>query len=221
MKDVLQDHFLFTLNVSLVLILVLNLILMSQFFLWLGMVFTKCLDVTNGSLKVIRWLLRKSFLRWALSPALPTVVLVSFNHVTTLAFVQLGIQNNYSNNLSLEIVKGALTSPKHDSPANWVTRSFDWLGEADPVLPDWQNPVPRPSGPKYLYLYGGGGAIPSHRLHMCEPWITQACGLALMVPLTVSTDTIHSQGFPPTMPGVGGETGWEDLIDLDLHDILP
>ena len=99
----------------------------------------------------------KLFLGWALTPALPTVVLVSFNHVTTLALVQLGIQNNYSNNLSLEIIKGALTSPKQDSPANQVTRSFDWLGEADLVLPDWQNPVPGPSGPEYLYLYGGAG----------------------------------------------------------------
>ena len=58
-------------------------------------------------------------------------------------------------------------SPRQDSPANQVMRSFDWLGEADPVLPDQQNPVPRDSGPKYLYLYGGG-TIPAHRLCMHE-----------------------------------------------------
>ena len=89
--------------------------------------------------------------------------------MTTLALVQLGIQNNYSNNHSLEIIKGALMSPKQDGPVNRVTRSFDWLGEADPVLPDQQNPIPGPSGPEYLYLYGGGGAISSHRLHVHEP----------------------------------------------------
>ena len=98
-----------------------------------------------------------SFLGWALTPALPTVVLVPFNHMTTLVLAQLGIRNNYSSDLSLEIIKGALTSPRQDSPANRVTRSFDWLGEADLVLPDQQNPVPWPSGPEYLYLYGGRG----------------------------------------------------------------
>ena len=105
-------------------------------FPWLGMVFTKRLDVTDRSSKVIRRLLANSFLGRALTPALPMVVLVSFNHVTTLALVQLGIQNYYSNNISLEIVEGAPTSPKQDGPANRVTRSFDWLGEADLVLPD-------------------------------------------------------------------------------------
>ena len=107
-------------------------------FPWLGMVSTKRLDVTDGSSKIIRRLLANSFLflGWALTPALPTVVLVLFNHVTTLALVQLGIRNNYSSNLSLDIIKGASTSPRQDGPANRVTRSFDWLGEADPVLPD-------------------------------------------------------------------------------------
>ena len=60
-------------------------------------------------------------------------------------------------------------SPGQDGPANQVTRSFDWLGEADLVLPDHQNPVPRPSGPEYLYLYGGGRALPGRRLGMHEP----------------------------------------------------
>ena len=124
-------------------------------FPWLGMVSNKRLDVTDGSSKIIRQLLANSFGQ-ALTPVLPTMVLVSFNHVTTLALAQLGIRNNYSNNLSLEIVKGALMSPRQNGPATRVMRSFDWLGEADPVLPDRQNPVPRPSGPKYLYLYGGG-----------------------------------------------------------------
>ena len=87
------------------------------------------------------------YLGWAHTPALPMVVLVSFNHVTTLALAQLGIRNNYSNNLSLEIVKGAPTSLRQDSPANRVTRSFDWLGEANLVLPDRQNPVLRSLGP--------------------------------------------------------------------------
>ena len=104
-------------------------------FPWLGMVSTKHLDVTDGSSNIVQRLLANSF-GWALTPVLPTVVLVLFNHVTMLALAQLGIQNNYSNNLSLEIVKGAPMSPRQDGPANRVTRSFDWLGEADPVLPD-------------------------------------------------------------------------------------
>ena len=125
-------------------------------FPWLGMVSTKRLDVTDGSWNIIRRLLANSFGR-TLTPVLPTVVLVSFNHVTTLALAQLGIRNKFSNNLSLETVKGAPTSPRQDGPANRVMRSFDWLGEADPVLPDRQNPVPGPSGPRYLYPYRGGG----------------------------------------------------------------
>ena len=100
---------------------------------------------------------RELFLGWALTPALPMVVLVLFNHVTTLALVQLGIQNNYLNNLSLEIIKGALMSPGQDGLVNRVMRLFDWLGKADLVLPDQQNPVPGPSGPGYLYLYWGAG----------------------------------------------------------------
>ena len=76
-------------------------------FPWLGMVSTKRLDVTDGSLNIVRRLLTNSF-GWALTPVLPTVVLVSFNHVTTLALAQLGIQNNYPNNLSLRDRQGKL-----------------------------------------------------------------------------------------------------------------
>ena len=86
-------------------------------FPWLGMVSTKRLDVTDGSSNIVRRLLANSFGR-ALTPVLPMVVLVPFNHVTTLALVQLGIRNNYSNNLSLEIIKGAPMSPRQDGPAN-------------------------------------------------------------------------------------------------------
>ena len=39
----------------------------------------------------------KLYFGWALTPVLPTVVLVPFNHMTMLALVQLGIQNNHSN----------------------------------------------------------------------------------------------------------------------------
>ena len=125
---------------------------------WLGMVSTKCLDVTDGSSNIVRWLLANSFWQ-ALTPVLPTVVLVPFNHVTTLALAQLGIWSNYSNNLSLEIIKGAPKSPRQDGPANRVTRSFDWLGEADPVLPDWQNQSPGPLGLRIYTFTGGQGHL--------------------------------------------------------------
>ena len=174
---------------------------------------TKHLDVTDGSSNIVRRVLANSF-GWALTPVLLMVVLVPFNHMTTLALVQLGIWNNYSNNLSLEILKGDPTSPRQDSPANRVKRSFDWLGEADPVLPDWQNPVPGPSDLSIYTFMGGGRAIPSHRLHMHEPWITQAHGAALTVPPTVSTNPIYSQVFFHWQcRWFGGGTGQEDLID--------
>ena len=56
-----------------------------------------------------------------------------------------------------------------DGPVNQITRSFDWLGKANLVLPDQENPVPGPLGLSIYTFTVGGQAIPSHKLHMPEP----------------------------------------------------
>ena len=107
--------------------------------------------------------------------------------------------------------------------AQWTESQghLNGLGEADPVLQDRQNPVSQALRTRVFILLCGGGAIPGHRLRMRESWITQACGVALTVLPTVSTDLVYFQGSPLTLPvvGGGGEMGREDLIDLNLRDI--
>ena len=78
-----------------------------------------------------------------------------------------------------------------------------------------------PSRLKYLYFLQGGGLAPGHRLCMCEPWITQARGLALTVQPTMSTDLVHSQSSHRLCwwVGGGGTNRQEDLINLNLHGI--
>ena len=66
-------------------------------------------------MNVIRQLLANSF-GWALTLVVPMVVLVLLNHMTTLALAQLGIQNNYSNNLSLRDGQGSSDEPKAGWP---------------------------------------------------------------------------------------------------------
>ena len=130
----------------------------------------------------------------ALTPVLPTVVLVLFNNVTTLALAQLGIRNNYSNNLSLRDRWGSSDEPKAGRPSE-LSHEVIWLA--------WvcRSGTTRPtesslSGPQGLSIYTFmGGAIPGHRLRMRESWITQAHGAALMVPPTMSTDPYLLPGF--------------------------
>ena len=128
-------------------------------FPWVGMVSTKCLDVTDGSLKVVQRLLANSFFfGWALTPVLPTVVLVLFNHVTTLALAQLGIQNNYSKQPFLE--RSLRELPRAQSRTARRTESrghLNSLGEADPVLPDRQNPLSQALRAQVFILLRGAG----------------------------------------------------------------
>ena len=158
------------------------------------MVSTKCLDVTDRSLNIIRWLLVNSF-GWALTPVLPTVVLVSFNHMTMLALAQLGIWNNYSKNLSLRDHQGSSNEPKAGRPGE-PSHEVIWLawGGWSGTTRLTESSLLGPRGLS-IYTFIGGGAIPGRRLCMCEPWITQAYGVALTVPPTVSINHRLLPGF--------------------------
>ena len=87
---------------------------------------------------------------------------------------------------------------------NRVTRSFDWFREANPVLPDQQNPVSRALGARVFILLRGGVATPGGRLQVREPWITQARGPALTVLLIMSTSLVCFQSSHRHCRWVGG-----------------
>ena len=142
----------------------------------------------------------------ALTPVLPTVVLVSLNHVIMLALAQLGIRNNYSNNLSLSDRQGSSNEPKAGWPGE-PSHEVVWLawGSRSGATRLTESSLSGPQGPSIYTFTGGGGAIHGHRLCMRESWITQVHGVALTVLLTVSTNPIYFQGFPPTMLVVGGK----------------
>ena len=126
---------------------------------WLGMVSTKCLDVTNGSSNIVWRLLTNSF-GWALTPVLPTVVLVLFNHVTMLALAQLGVWNNYSKNLSLRDCQGSSDEPKAGWPGEpsheviWLA----WGGRSGTTRPT-ESSLSGPLGLS-IYTFTGGWGHP-------------------------------------------------------------
>ena len=77
----------------------------------------------------------------ALTLVLPMVVLVSFNCMTTLALAQLGIRNNYSKQPFLKRLLRELWWAQSRMAQQTESRGcLIGLGEADPVLPDRQNP---------------------------------------------------------------------------------
>ena len=43
-------------------------------------------------------------------------------------------------------------------------------------------------------------------------------GVAVMVPSTVSTDPVYSQGFSTDNAGGWEGAGWGDLVDSNIHD---
>ena len=98
-----------------------------------------------------------------------------------MAFAQLGIQNNYSNNLSLRDCQGSSDTPKAGRPSKPESRGhLEGSREADLALPDWQNPMSEAPQGLSIYTFYRGGAAPGCILCMHEPWITQACGPAFM-----------------------------------------
>ena len=105
-----------------------------------------------------RQLFANSFFGRALNPVLPMVVLVSFNHVITLALVQLGIQNNYSNNLSLRDYRGSSDKPEAGQPSE-LSHEVIWVVWGKLIWCYQTNRIQslKPSGLEYLYFYGGQG----------------------------------------------------------------
>ena len=126
-------------------------------FMWVGVVSTKCLDVTDGSSNIIRWLLTNSF-GWALTPVLPMVVFVPFNHMTTLALVQLGIRNNH---LEQSFLKRSLRElQRAQGRTAWRTESRGHsIGLGKLIWCYQTNRIQslKPSGLEYLYFYRGRG----------------------------------------------------------------
>ena len=98
---------------------------------------------------------------WALTPVLPTVLLVPFSCMTTLALAQLGIWNNYAKQPFLKRLSRELRWAQSRT-ARWTESRgcLNDLGEADPVLPDWQNPVSRALGAQvFILLWGMGPSL--------------------------------------------------------------
>ena len=159
-------------------------------FPWLGMVSTKHLDVTDGLSNIVRRPLTNSF-GWALTPVQPTVVLVSFNHMTMLALVQLGIRNNYSNNLSLRDRQGSSDEPKAGWPGE-LSHEVIWLawGSRSGTTRPTESSLSGPWGPS-IYTFMGVGpslvigcACVSHELLKHVEWHSWSYWQWVLIPST-------------------------------------
>ena len=98
------------------------------------------------------------FFGWALTPVLPMVVLVSLNHVIMLALAQLGIRNNYSNNLSLRDHQGSSDEPKAGRPGE-LSHEVVWLawGSRSGATRLTESSLSGPRGPSIYTFTGGAG----------------------------------------------------------------
>ena len=171
---------------------------MCRGFSWLGMVSTKCLDVTDGSSNTVRRLLANSFGR-ALTLILPMVVLVSFNQMTTLALAQLGIRNNYSNNLSLRDRQGSSNEPKAGWPSE-PSHKVIWLawGSRSSATRLTESSLLGPKGPSIYTFMGGVGpslvvgcTCMSHELLKHVEWHSQS--YQQWVPIPSTSRVFHQQ----------------------------
>ena len=120
---------------------------------------------------------------WALTPVLPTMVLVSFNHVTMLALVQPGIQNNYSNNLSSRDCWGSSDEPKAGRPVE-PSHKVVWMAWGS-----WSGATRPTESSLYVYLYRGAGpslvidcACVSHELLKHVEWHSRSYWQWVLIP---------------------------------------
>ena len=136
-----------------------------------GMVSTMCHTVTDRSSKLVRRLLANSLLGQALTLVLLMVALVPFNRMITMALVQLGIRNNYSNNLSLRNCRGSSDEPRAGWPGEpshkvtWaVSGKLIWYYQTDRIQ------SLKSSGLEYLYFLGGTQTAHAWAMNYSSMW---------------------------------------------------